>query len=66
MVITVALTGILAALWWFADGTARTYAGWGAILLGIWSVVSVAAFATSFFEAKKTADYVMSRLSAGE
>jgi hypothetical protein len=60
---TIGLTVILAAVWWFADETVRTYAGWGAIALVLWSVVSVGALAGCFWEASRTAADVMSRLN---
>ena len=60
---TIALAVILAAVWWFTDGTVRTGAGWGAIALAVWSVVSVAALAGDYFDASRTTTAVMSRLN---
>jgi hypothetical protein len=59
----IALSVILAAVWWFTDGAVRTYAGWAAIALVVWSVVSVAALAGYFFDANRTTSAVMSRLN---
>jgi hypothetical protein len=58
----VGLTIILVAVWWFTDGTVRTYAGWGAIAFAVWSGVCLAALAGCFSDASRTASDLMSQL----
>jgi hypothetical protein len=58
----IALTVILVAVWWFTDGTVMTCAGWAAIALAVWSIVSVAALAGEFWDASRTASSMVSLL----
>jgi hypothetical protein len=62
----IAITAILATVWWFADLPVRTYAGWGAILLTGWSVLTIGVTALCAWEASRTASRVMSQLTKEE